>query len=199
LERGKKVVSFKCLTGSKIKVPEDVRAMIASPEWLLKQRHLSLEERAAYWRDKLQLQKLSAWSIRQFYLEHGATYRKPQIIYCSKEARAIELKHQQKEFAQSITRALMSRPDDDIVYIDETSFHLWMSPGRLWIKQGMRVQLPDQRGQSITMIGALSMHQGLVHTVAFAGSNTVDTFLPFIVRLKAKCRGRPTTVVMDNL
>ena len=49
LERGKKVVSFKCLTGSKIKVPEDVRAMIASPEWLLKQRHLSLEERAAFW------------------------------------------------------------------------------------------------------------------------------------------------------
>ena len=32
LERGKQVVSFKCLTGSKIKVPEDVRALIASPE-----------------------------------------------------------------------------------------------------------------------------------------------------------------------
>ena len=52
----------------------------------------------------------------------------------------------------------MSQPEHDIVYIDETSFHLWMSPGRLWIKQGMRVQLPDQRGQSITMIGALSIH-----------------------------------------
>jgi hypothetical protein len=49
------------------------------------------------------------------------------------------------------------------------------------------------------MIGALSIHQGLVHAEAFAGSNTVDTFLPFIMRLKAKCRGRPTTVVMDNL
>jgi hypothetical protein len=30
LERGKKVVSFKCLTGAKIKVPEDMRALIAS-------------------------------------------------------------------------------------------------------------------------------------------------------------------------
>jgi hypothetical protein len=74
LERGKQVVSLKCLTGAKIKVPEDVRALIASPEWLMKQRHLSLEERAAFWRDRLQLPKLSAWSIRQFYLEHGATY-----------------------------------------------------------------------------------------------------------------------------
>ncbi len=64
LERGKRVISFKFLTGAKIKVPEDVRAVIASPEWLLKQRHLSLQERAAFWRDRLQLQKLSAWLIR---------------------------------------------------------------------------------------------------------------------------------------
>ena len=36
LERGKRVISFKFLTGAKIKVPEDMRAVIASPEWLLK-------------------------------------------------------------------------------------------------------------------------------------------------------------------
>jgi hypothetical protein len=63
-ERGRQVVSLKCLTGAKIKVAEDIRALIASPEWLLKQRHLSLQERAAFWRDRLQLEKLSAWSIR---------------------------------------------------------------------------------------------------------------------------------------
>ena len=143
LERGKKVVSFKFLTGAKIKIPEDVRSMIASPEWLLKQRHLSLQERAAFWRDRLQVPKLSAYLIRTIYLEHGATYRKPQIIYCSKAAREMELKHSQKEFSQHITKVLMQQPENDIVYIDETSFHLWMSPGRLWIKQGMKVQLPD--------------------------------------------------------
>jgi transposase len=49
------------------------------------------------------------------------------------------------------------------------------------------------------MIGALSIHSGLIHTEAFAGSNNVDTFLPFIMRLKEKCRERPTIVVMDNL
>ena len=137
------MVSFKFLTGAKIKIPEDVRSMIASPEWLLKQRHLSLQERAAFWRDKLQVPKLSAYLIRTIYLEHGATYRKPQIIYCSKAAREMELKHSQKEFSQHITKVLMQQPENDIVYIDETSFHLWMSPGRLWIKQGMKVQLPD--------------------------------------------------------
>lgn len=89
--------------------------------------------------------------------------------------------------------------DADIVYIDETTFHLWMSPARIWIKRGMKVQLPDQRGRSISMIGALSIRQGLLHTETFAGSNTVDTFLPFMLRLKEKCQGRRTIVVMDNL
>ena len=120
--------------------------MIASPEWLLKQRHLSLAERAAYWREQLNLPKLSAWSIRQYYLEHGTTFRKPQIIYCSKATREFELKHEQQQFSQEITNLLQHQPKTDIVYIDETSFHLWMSPGRVWLKDGMTVKLPDQRG-----------------------------------------------------
>jgi hypothetical protein len=66
----------------------------------------------------------------------------------------------------------MQQPETDVVYIDETSFNLWVSPGRLLIKQGMRVQLPEQRGKSITMIGALSVHQGLIHTETFSGTNT---------------------------
>jgi hypothetical protein len=49
------------------------------------------------------------------------------------------------------------------------------------------------------MIGALSLHRGLLHTEVFAGSNTIDTFLPFIVHLKEKCQGTSTIVVMDNL
>jgi hypothetical protein len=38
------------------------------------------------------------------------------------------------------------------------------------------------------MIGTLSNHQGLIHTEAFAGSNTVANFLPFMMRLKDKCK-----------
>ena len=49
------------------------------------------------------------------------------------------------------------------------------------------------------MIGALSIHHGLIHAEAFAGSNTADTLLPFIQRLKEKCKERSTIVVMDNL
>jgi hypothetical protein len=104
---------------------------------------MSLEQRAAYWKEKLGLPKLSAWLIRQIYIEHGATYRKPQIVYRSKAEREVELLHSQKEFSQRITRVLMTEPATDVIYIDETTFHLWMQPARVWIKRGMKVQLPD--------------------------------------------------------
>ena len=42
LERNCRVVSLLCLRGSKIKIPEETRAHIASPQQLLMQRHMSL-------------------------------------------------------------------------------------------------------------------------------------------------------------
>ena len=63
----------------------------------------------------------------------------------------------------------------------------------------MRIELPNTRGQSITMIGAISTLRGLFQTYTFASTNNTDTFLPFIIKLKEKCRGHPCLVVMDNL
>ena len=49
------------------------------------------------------------------------------------------------------------------------------------------------------MIGALSIHHGLVLTQVFLGSNTVDSFLPFIQKLKRINPLQKRMVVMDNL
>ena len=180
VQRGFKVVSLLCLRGSKVKLDEATRATIASPAMLMAQRHMSLQQRANYWREKLGLAKLSTWLIREIYLENGASYRKPKVVYKSKNERVEELRHKQKEFSTTITRVIMSEPNTDIVYIDETTFHLWMSPPRVWIKPGMRVEMPDQRGQSISVIGGLSLKHGLISISIFAGSNNVSTFSPFI-------------------
>ena len=94
---------------------------------------------------------------------------------------------------------IIDRPTLDIIYIDETSFNLWQAPARVWLKPGMKVELPNTRGQSISMIGALSIQRGLIHTSTFAGSNNTDTFHPFITKLKEKCVGHRCIVVMDNL
>ena len=94
---------------------------------------------------------------------------------------------------------IMHQPDIDIVYIDETSFHLWMQPAHCWLRDGMIVQLPKSRGHSIGVIGALSIQRGLILTKVFTGSNSTGTFMHFIDQLKAICAGTKTVVVMDNL
>jgi len=49
------------------------------------------------------------------------------------------------------------------------------------------------------MIGALSVQHGLVLIKVFVGSNTVDSFLPFIQQLKRIHPFQKRIVVMDNL
>jgi hypothetical protein len=85
------------------------------------------------------------------------------------------------------------------VHIDETSFNIWQSPSRVWLKDGMRIELPNSRGVSITMIGVVRTTRNLFQTHTFASSNTQDTFLPFLFKLCQKCWGHRTVVVMDNL
>ena len=133
------------------------------------------------------------------YKEFGAKYIKLKVVYRSKNERQQELCGLQQRFSQEVLRLIMHEPDVEIVYIDETSFNIWQSPSRVWLKQGMRVELPNTRGPSITMIGAVSTQRGLFYTHTFAATNNVDTFMPFITRLKEKCEGRQCVVVMDNL
>ena len=71
--------------------------------------------------------------------------------------REATLRKEQKDFSKFMTHILMHEPNIDTVYIDETTFHLWMQPGRPWIKRGMKVELPDTRRHSISVIGALSV------------------------------------------
>ena len=125
-------------------------------------------------------------------------YRKPQTVYKSKNERARDLCEQQQAFVRETMHTLMHQPEVEVVYIDETSFNLWQSPSRLWLKPGMKIELVNSRGVSISMIGGLSFKRGIVHATTFAGSNNSETFLRFILGLKEKCPG-PTVVVMDNL
>jgi len=108
---------------------------------------------------------MTVWRV---YREFGAKFIKPKIVYHSKNERQIELMAQQQQFSQAILRNIMHCPEVEIVYIDETTFNLWQAPSRVWLKEGMRIELPNTRGQSITMIGAISTNRGLFHTHTFA-------------------------------
>jgi hypothetical protein len=80
--------------------------------------------------------------VRQIYIEHGASYRKPLIVYRSKAERENELLHQQQEFSSRLTRVMMTEAATDVIYI-ETTFHLWMQHFREWIKRGIKIKMPD--------------------------------------------------------
>lgn len=70
--------------------------------------------------------------------------------------------------------------EHELVYVDETTFNCWQLPSRCWLKKGMTVTLPDTRGHSITLIGALSSTRGLIYYQLFEGSNNQERFKRFI-------------------
>ena len=63
----------------------------------------------------------------------------------------------------------------------------------------MKVELPETRGHSISVIGALSVRHCLLLSHVFQGSNNSYSFLKFIQDLKDRCRNNLTYLVMDNL
>lgn len=65
--------------------------------------------------------------------------------------------------------------------------------------KGMRLSLPDSRGSSLTLIGALSEARGLIHFEIVHGSNNAETFEHFVIGLKSKVEKPKTFVVLDNL
>ena len=87
--------------------------------------------------------KLSASTVWRCYQEFGAKYVKPKIVYRSKNERQAEIHAQQQAFSEKIVDLTMHQPNVEIVYIDETTFHLWQAPSRVWLKEGMRIELPN--------------------------------------------------------
>lgn len=122
------------------------RVYIANPKTLMEQRHLNLDQRAEVIKRERNLPKLSASTVWRVYQEFGAKYIKPKIVYRSKNERQMELQQQQQQFSQIILRTIIHSPQVEIVYIDETTFHLWQAPSRVWLKEGMRIELPNTRG-----------------------------------------------------
>jgi hypothetical protein len=51
---------------------------------------------------------------------------------------------------------ILEKRYEEIVYIDETTFHLWQKVPKCWLKPGMKLSLYKSRGPSISVIGAIS-------------------------------------------
>jgi hypothetical protein len=63
------------------------------------------------------------------------------------------------------------RAGKQIIYIDETQFHKQLVCSRVWVKKTMELKKPDGRGKGVTVLGAISEKQGLVHYKILQESN----------------------------
>ena len=85
-----------------------------------------------------------------------------------------------------------------VVYVDETQFHKQQLKEKAWIKRDMPLRKPDGRGSGVTVIGAISEKQGLVHYTILRETNKTDTFASFVSELFRKIKGE-AYIYMDNL
>lgn len=137
-------------------------------------------------------------TLRHYYVRYGVKFKRPDYRYWKSQAENRELQSQQLEFVQKLGTMIKEDAYTEIVYIDETTFHLWQKVPKCWLRPGMKLSLSKSRGPSITVIGAISELRGLVHYDVFDGSNNGERFKAFLSKLKQKCFGK-TVVVLDNL
>ena len=70
---------------------------------------------------------------------------------------------------------------------------------RCWVCPGMKLQMVNDHGHSITVIGAIIEKQGLVHYHVINENNNANHFETFLIGLKQKCQGKKVIIVLDNL
>ena len=85
-----------------------------------------------------------------------------------------------------------------VIYIDESQFHKQLVSERVWVKRDMTLRKPDGRGKGVTVVGAISEKQGLIHYSIIQESNNTRTFSIFVSELVHKIKGE-AYVYMDNL
>ena len=59
--------------------------------------------------------------------------------------------------------AELMKAGKQVIYIDESQFHKQLVCERVWVRRDMQIAKPDGRGRGVSVIGAISEKQGLVH------------------------------------
>jgi hypothetical protein len=135
-------------------------------------------------------------SVAKLYKKYKISYRKPQYSYSRKLANKNDIFEQQQKISKEMGELIVK--GRLLIYVDESTFNLWQTPSRAWVRGDTVLSLPSSRGKSITVIGAISEQVGLVHYKIFHGTNNSATFKDFIQNLMRKVLSR-ATVYLDNL
>lgn len=101
--------------------------------------HLSLRERSQIIKEKFNLRSFGLTTLRHYYLRYGVKFKRPDYRYWKSQAENRDLKSQQLEFVQRLGTMIKEDSYTEIVYIDETTFHLWQKVPKCWLRPGMKL------------------------------------------------------------
>ena len=159
--------------------------------------HLSLSERVLKIHEKFNV-KMTQQTLGLWYRKNKIRWRKPQYKMLGALKRG-SLLQDQAEWCWQLT-TYMQR-GFEIIYIDETSSHLWDHKGKVWQPNDDSVHIyrAATRGHSVTIIAGLSSDGGKLHWQLAKSTNKED-FLNFLKKQVHPFVKYPrsTVLVLDN-
>jgi transposase len=89
---------------------------------------------------------------------------------------------------------------EQLIFVDETGSHIDMARAYGWAPRGQRAYAakPRNRGQALTLIGALGVN-GLVATMTVTGGTDGEVFRSYVEQVLVPQLRAGTVVLMDNL
>ena len=90
-------------------------------------------------RQKLQKPTFIEHILKSYYNLNGVNLKRADNRYWKSLAEEDELRQKQLEFAEELGTIIVQRVYQEIVYIDETTFHLWQKMSKAWVRPGMKL------------------------------------------------------------
>ena len=121
-------------------------------------------------------------ALRKFYIDHGIKFIKVDYIKYSKIKNRDEIYLKKLEFCKKIAKAKYEQRE--IIYIDQTTFSIWVHQNRVRQSPSDRIQFiqPDTKCKNITLYGAIT-ESGLFSYKQYNTTNT-ENFVDFIEVMK---------------
>ena len=117
---------------------------------------------------------MSRTRLRRIYITKKIAYGRPDVLYDRALERKQELDCQRATFAKQLFDLLNSNAN--VIYIDETSFHVQTKPLKTWQYRDskLQVQTPLKRPKNMTLYGACGLKIRPIFMVAKT-TNTEST------------------------
>ena len=119
-------------------------------------KHLNLRERSKLLRQQHNIE-LSPYAVRCYYRKHGIRCIKVDLASTAKLSKKNQIQAQQRLFVQELQTI---RPQNYIVWLDETTVNCWANLRRRVWTDGTSVTVPLQakRGSNRTIFGGVELY-----------------------------------------